>query len=333
MTEGIRPYRERMDPAAFVSVIVPTRDRADRLKDAVRSALAQTREALEVIIVDDASADHTPAVAAELAEADPRVRGIRRPESGGAPAARNAGIEAARGSVIAFLDDDCIWAPNKLETQLALLGEERGVVYCRHAIRHGQTWVVEGEPGAAAGDPVSALLRTNYIGTYSMVVRKDVLDRVGGFDETLPRLQDWDLLLRLGRRTRFGFAPQILVHGFQLPGGISMDRAALEVAADRMVESHGAFLGRRQLAALHYGLGKYLLVDGRTAAARTHFRRALRLDPGHPLHWAAVGAALLGPAPARWLRAFRRRRRASRVAGMVAELESAHPRSANPTAE
>lgn len=308
-----------------MSVIIPTRDRADRLNDAVRSALAQTRGVLEVIIVDDASADYTPAVAAELAKADPRVRGIRRPESRGAPAARNAGIEAARGSVIAFLDDDCIWAPNKLETQLALLGAGRGVVYCRHAIRHGDIWVVEGGPGAAAGDPVSALLRTNYIGTYSMVVRKDLLERVGGFDETLPRLQDWDLLLRLGRRTRFGFAPEILVHGYQLPGGISLDRSALEVAAARMVENHAPFLDRRQLAALHYGLGKYLLVDCRTSAARVHFRRGLRLDPANPLQWAGFAAALLGPAPAGWLRALRRRRRASRVAGVVAELDSGPP--------
>lgn len=329
--ERRRPGEEAERTPVYVSVVIPTRNRADRLKEAVGSALSQTRRDLEVIVVDDASEDQTHRVIAELRAADPRVRSITCPSAVGAPAARNLGIKAARGSVVAFLDDDCIWAPNKLEAQLALLRHDRGVVYCRHAIRHGDTWVVEGEPGAATEDPVSALLGTNYIGTYSLVVRKDLLEAVGGFDETLPRLQDWDLVLRLGRHTRFGFVPDTLVQGDQLPGGISLDRTALVPAASRIIESHAEHLTRRQVAALHFGLGKFLLVDGQTAAARHHFLRAVWLDPITPLHWAGLVAWLLGPVPARWLRAVRRHKRASRAPGRPAEADARHPPSRDPS--
>lgn len=295
------------DRGTLVSVVIPTRNRAGRLAEAVASVLAQSHDPIEVVVVDDASDDDTPAVIRALVESDPRIRSVRHPEPRGAQAARNAGIRDARGPVVAFLDDDCVWLPTKLEKQLAALDDRRGVVYCRHAIRHGDAWVVEGEPDATR-DPVGGLLRKNYIGTYSVLVRRDLLDAVGGFDEAMPRLQDWDLMLRLARHTRFAYVPEVLVRGEQLDSGISMDRQALAVAAERMVERHAPRLSRRQQAALHYGLAKYLLVDGLTHRARQYFARAVRLDPLAPAHWAGLAAVFLGPRPARWVRALRRRR-------------------------
>lgn len=300
-----RPRRSAPAPVPDISVVIPTRNRSEFLADAVASVLNQTHSPLEVIVVDDASADATPDTLARLADSDPRVRSIRHPGARGAPAARNTGIAASCGTVVAFLDDDCIWHPDKLEKQLGALTGKRGLVYCRHAIRHEGRWVVEGEPGAAR-DPVGGLLRKNYIGTYSILVRRELLDAVGGFDEALPRLQDWDLLLRLARHTGFSFVPEVLVHGEQLATGITMDREVLVTAADRMLYNHGPHLSRRQRAALHYGLAKYLLVDGLTGLARRYFFRALRLDPLSPLSWAGAVAGLLGPIPARWIRDARR---------------------------
>lgn len=308
MTPGERP-----SGAPRVSVVIPTRDRAAYLEEAVASALEQTLRDLEVIVVDDGSEDRTGALLDALREEDPRLRVVRHPEPRGAQAARNAGAREARGPVVAFLDDDCVWAPTKLEKQLAAMGAERGVVYCRHAIHHQGRWIVEGEAGAAR-NATGALLRRNYIGTYAVVVRRDLLRAVGGFDESLPRLQDWDLLLRLARRTRFAFVPEILVRGRQLESGITMNREALPIAAARMVETHAPSLSRAELAALHYGLAKYLLVDGLTPTARRYFLRALRLDPRAPLHWAGVAASLLGPGPARWVRSWRRRRASAEAA-------------------
>lgn len=292
-----------------VTVVVPTRNRVRSLERAVASVLSQTHRDLEVLVVDDASTDGTPEMVAGLAAEDPRVRTVRHEQRTGAARARNDGAEAARGPVLAFLDDDCVWAARKLALQLPRLGPGCGVVYGRQAILAGGQWVVEGAAGAER-DALGSLLRTNYIGTPSLVVQRDLFLDVGAFDPELPRLQDWDLALRLARRTRFAFVPEILVEGGQGDDGISGDREALRVAADRMIASHAPHLTRRQAAALHYGLAKFLLVDGVTEAARSFFLRAFRLDPFAPIHWAGVAAAFLGPAPARGIRRLRRRRRA-----------------------
>lgn len=293
-----------------VSVVVPTRNRAESLERAVASVLSQTYRDLEVIVVDDASTDRTPEVVAGLASGDPRVRVVRHGKQTGAARARNDGADAARGPILAFLDDDCVWDARKLDLQLPRLRRDCGVVYARQAIRSGGQWVVEGT-AAAEKDALGSLLRTNYIGAPSLVVLRDLFREIGAFDPELPRLQDWDLALRLARRTRFAFVPEILVEGGQGDDGISGDREALHVAADRMVANHSPSLTRRQAAALHYGLAKFLLVDGVTGAARSYFLRALRLDPLSPVHWAGVAAAFLGPVPARAVRHMRRKRRAA----------------------
>lgn len=292
----------------MVSVVIPTRNRARYVPGAVASVLAQTHRDLELIVVDDASDDDTPLVLAALSSRDRRVRVVRQERRGGAPRARNTGVHHARGAAIAFLDDDCVWAPSKLERQIPLLDDGHGVVYTRQAIRDGDHWIVEGRPSAAA--PLGSLLRTNYIGTPALLVRRALFNAVGGFDEALPRLQDWDLVLRLARHTRFAYVPDVLVRGVMVAGGISMTPGPLREAAERMIEHHARHLNLRQLAALHYGLGKFLLADGHTSVARSYFRRAVRLDPRSALNWAGVAASLLGPIPARLVRGWRRRRAA-----------------------
>ena len=99
-----------------ISVIIPAYNYARYLAEAIDSALGQTYAPLEVIVVDDASTDDTPRVLAAYGQ---RIRAIRQP-NGGAGAARNTGIAAARGEYVAFLDADDVWLPRKLELQMAL---------------------------------------------------------------------------------------------------------------------------------------------------------------------------------------------------------------------
>jgi glycosyltransferase involved in cell wall biosynthesis len=99
-----------------VSVVIPTWNRPELVTRAVRSALAQTFDAIEVIVIVDGPGDQTPAVLGEIADA--RLRVLVLPDKGGAPNARNRGVEQARGAWTALLDDDDEWLPNKLETQL-----------------------------------------------------------------------------------------------------------------------------------------------------------------------------------------------------------------------
>ena len=98
-----------------VSVIIPTYNRSLSVREAIESVLAQTYRDFELIVVDDGSADNTPSVLGSFGE---RIRGIRQANAG-VSAARNAGIRAAKGEWVAFLDSDDLWVPQKLERQMA----------------------------------------------------------------------------------------------------------------------------------------------------------------------------------------------------------------------
>lgn len=106
-----------------VSVVMPAYNAAGTLEASMRSALAQTHAAVELLVVDDRSTDASWELIQREADADPRVVPIRQPRNGGVAAARNAGIEAASGRYVAFLDSDDTWYPDKLEVQLAALRE------------------------------------------------------------------------------------------------------------------------------------------------------------------------------------------------------------------
>lgn len=294
-----------------VSVVIPTRNRASRLEGAVRSALAQTVRDIEVIVVDDASDDETSSTLAMLAAEDERLRTLRLTERGGAARARNLGAARASGSWLAFLDDDCVWHPAKLELQLGSLGPGHGASYTRQAtLDVDGRWVVEGR-ALPEGAQVEGLLRTNFVGAPSLLVERALFEEIGGFDEELPRLQDWDVALTLLGRTRFAFVPRVLVRSVLVPGGISTTPEPLKRAAELMLARHESHLSRRQLAALHYGLAKFLLVDGATDAAVRLFRRSTELDAASILNWMGLAAGLLGPGPARAVRSLRRRRSAA----------------------
>jgi len=289
----------------LVSIVIPTRNRASLLREAVESALGQRHPKVEVVVVDDGSTDDTPRLLSSLARKEPRLRVLTHETGGGAPRARNAGARAARGSIITFLDDDCVFHEDKIRMQLDLLDSGHGVVYCRQIIRDlDGGWVVEGDPGAGSHS-VEGLLR---IGTNTILLRREDFRAVGGFDEELPRLQDFELLLRLSRRTAFAFVPEALVKGVMVGGGITLTPGPLAQAAARIMDRHEPHLTREQRSLLHYILGKFLLVDGLPGEARRYMRAALRLKPVSIRNWAGLLAAFLGPGPARWIRKLRRLR-------------------------
>jgi hypothetical protein len=202
------------------------------------------------------------------------------------------------------------------------LDSDHGVVYCRQVIRDlAGGWVVEGDAGAGTV-PVEGLLR---IGTNTILVRRRLFQEVGGFDEDLPRLQDFELLMRLSRRTGFSFVPEELVKGVMVGGGITLTPGPLAQAADRIVTRHAPHLTPRDRSLLHYVLGKFLLVDGLAPLGRRYMLRALRLRPGSLRNWAGLAAALLGSAPARLIRERRRDRRTRMVEDPWASQDGVRP--------
>ena len=182
----------------MVSVIIPVFNRPTAVRRAIESVLAQTFGDLELIVVDDGSTDTTPDVVARML--DPRIRLLRTDGNRGASAARNAGINHSTAPYVAFLDSDDEWLPTKLERQLQLFerGSERlGLVYA------GTEQILPGGKVRVCvprrrDDLRRMLLTENVVGETSIgMVRRLALERIGGFDETLPALQDMDLWLRI----------------------------------------------------------------------------------------------------------------------------------------
>ena len=189
----------------LVTVVMPTYERAALLPRAVHSVLGQTMPDLELVVVDDGSTDGTPEVLASCA--DPRLR-VLRTEHLGVSAARNAALALAQGELVAYLDTDNLWSPQFLEVMVEELRDSDVAAYCgRHLfLMDGpleDARVVARRTHSPAYNP-AALLRGNSIDLNVLVHRRALVAEVGGFDEELGRLVDWDLVARIVLRHPFG---------------------------------------------------------------------------------------------------------------------------------
>lgn len=182
-----------------VSVIIPTYNRAWCLAEAVDSVLAQELRGFELIVVDDGSTDDTPRLLEGYGEA---IRTLRR-ENHGVSAARNAGIAAARAELIAFLDSDDLWLPGKLRRQVEFFTSHPKALICQTE----ELWVKNGRrvnPGKRhrkrGGMIFEPSLDLCLVSPSAVMVRRELFERVGLFDESLPACEDYDLWLRVSCR-------------------------------------------------------------------------------------------------------------------------------------
>lgn len=197
-----------------VSIIMPTYNRGYIIGRAIESVLGQTYKDFELLIIDDGSTDNTQEVVKGYS--DSRIRyewhGHR-----GVSSARNQGLSLAAGGEIAYLDTDCSWRPKFLEVMKKVLNErpEVEMVYCTYELiyqtfRNGE-WQDTGR--TIKGEPYDyqKLLRRNFIELCTILHRRECLRKIGGFDERLACLVDWDLFIRLGNGCRVEFINQSLV--------------------------------------------------------------------------------------------------------------------------
>jgi len=182
-----------------VSVIIPTYNRAWCLREAVDSALGQGFRGFELIVVDDGSSDETPQMLLGYGSA---LRMLRQ-DNRGVSAARNAGIAAARGELIAFLDSDDIWLPGKLARQVEFFRRHPEALICQTE----ELWVKNGcrvNPGRRhrkrGGMIFEPSLDLCLVSPSAVMLRRGLFDRVGIFDERLPACEDYDLWLRASCR-------------------------------------------------------------------------------------------------------------------------------------
>lgn len=212
-----------------VDVVIPAYNAAAFIADALASVAAQGDCIASVIVVDDGSSDDTVAIAEAFGRQHPELGLVclRQPNAGPS-AARNRGLAQVRAEFVAMLDADDIWAPQKLQRQLALFDQPRfaqlGVVYCGYGLMSpsGERLHNAGfrlDP-TVRGNVAERLLEANLIaGSASAVlVRRACLERVGNFDETLVCAEDWDLWLRIAEHYAFDCVEEELVWLRQHPG-------------------------------------------------------------------------------------------------------------------
>jgi glycosyltransferase involved in cell wall biosynthesis len=316
--------------AGLLSVVLPTYQRAYIVGRAIESVLAQTHRPVEVVVVDDGSTDDTRAVVKRYG---PEVRYIHQ-TNGGVSRARNTGLRAARGEFIGLLDSDDVWLPWKAEVQVSFLRRfpEIGMVWTEMSAvdvdgtmvqseylqtyygAYGKTRLADwmrplgrlGEhsvPGEHSdrkmwgGDLFSAMFFGNLVHTSTVLLRRERLRLVGGFDESLrPIGEDYDFHWRTTREGPVGYldAPTILyritapdqisnhTHGYGLPLARNNFRTLerfLRADGPRIALTPAAV--RQHLAEAHGWLGEELLLAGLDGSTG-HIARSLRVRPGQP---------------------------------------------------
>lgn len=229
------------DSSFRISVILPTWNRRRWLPQALDSVLQQTLPPHEIIVVDDGSTDGTLEA---LAPNYPAVRWIRQ-ENRGPAAARNAGARAATGNWLAFLDSDDRWLPEKLQKQVAFLKEhpDYEVVHTNEIwIRNGRRVNPKKKHQKYGGWIYPQCLPLCIISPSSLLISRRLWEELGGFDESYPACEDYELWLRLAARHPVGYLPEPLIvkhggHADQLSRQWGLDRYRVR-ALQSMLERH-----------------------------------------------------------------------------------------------
>ena len=213
-----------------VAVVVPMFNSERTISATLQSIGNQTHRQLDIVVVDDGSTDGSAAAVAAFAARDPRVRLVPQANAGVA-AARNTGVAASTAPFLAFVDADDLWAPTKIEYQLAALkegGEAVGAAYCWFAtIDETDRTVSFGPHPLAEGQILRELCAVNMIGNGStLMARRSAFEKAGGYDPTLRArgaegAEDFLICLRLAEHTEFAVVPRYLVGYRRAPGTMS----------------------------------------------------------------------------------------------------------------
>lgn len=224
----------------MVSVVIPTFNRCAQVVEAVSSVMRQKVDALDIVVVDDGSADGTVDA---LRVFEPAIRVVKQPH-GGVSAARNRGITLARYEWIAFLDSDDLWLPRKLSIQMEYLGHHPAIRICQTEeiwVRNGRRLNPRKYHKKPKGHCFDRLLDRCLVSPSAVIIHKSVFDEVGVFDEDLPACEDYDLWLRIGLRHAMGLVEEPLVikrggHPDQLSSTIpALDRFRIQALCNLLI--------------------------------------------------------------------------------------------------
>jgi glycosyltransferase involved in cell wall biosynthesis len=236
---------------ALVSVIIPTYNRAWILKEAIDSVLVQDFVDYELIVVDDGSTDDTP----DILSAYGRAIRVLRQSNKGVSAARNRGIRASSGGLIAFLDSDDLWLPQKLSRQVDFFATHPQAMICQTEeqwIRNGARVNPKTRHQKFSGMIFERSLKLCLVSPSAVMLRRSLLDTVGIFDEGLPACEDYDLWLRVSCRYPVYLIDTALIvkrggHDDQLSRAPGLDKFRIR-ALQKIVRSDLLSLSQRKAA-------------------------------------------------------------------------------------
>lgn len=265
----------------LVSVVIPTYNREKTIVRAINSVLNQTYTNLELIVVDDNSKDNTESVIQEYIT-DKRLKYIKLTKNVGGGGARNKGITEAKGEFVAFQDSDDEWMLDKLEKQMAVFQNrpDVDVIFCQMKRILGDSTIIYPKKNPTNNTNLyTSFLKENYIGTPTAIIKKEKLVANKGFDENLPRLQDWDLFIRLAKNGKFHMLNEVLCDVYLQENSISNNSDALYIALnqfDKKYHNEIILLSKYDRSSIYEKYGSLLINDGRIKQGKLFFKKGLK---------------------------------------------------------
>ena len=229
----------------LVSVIMPTFNRAETISKAIQSVYEQTYKNWELIIIDDASTDNTEDIVKTID--DERIKYVKNECNRGANFSRNYGCKMAQGEYLAFLDSDNYWLSEKLEKQVQVLrssSEKVAFVFCQIKLFNDEKVRVIPDDKFCIGNVESIMKKYNVIDTNAVLMKRVVFEKMGGFDESMPRLQDYDLFYNVIviHHYEVKYMAEILDHSILQPNSISRDASRFTKAMFLFIEKYHKYM-------------------------------------------------------------------------------------------
>ena len=276
-----------------VSVIIPTHNRAEFLRSAITSVLNQTFQDFEIIIIDDASKDHTREIITSFNDA--RIKVIHNQVSKGAAGARNIGLIHTNCEYTAFLDDDDEWLPEKLKIQTCLLDNsppEIGGV-CTGCFTIDK---VSGRLLSTYNTEMNNIYKINFIATSSILLRRECFEKCGLFDENMPTSSDYDMWIRISKIFSFKIVKNTLANHCYHENSLTLDNEKKGIGLEILIAKHDDFFKKdfKAYSKLYISLGVYYLNNGEVQKGRKAFSKAIRMNPFEMRNYFNFLLSLLG---------------------------------------
>ncbi|MBZ2166167.1 glycosyltransferase family 2 protein [Methanobacterium spitsbergense] len=273
----------------FVSIIIPTYNRANLITRAINSILDQSYTNYEIIVVDDGSTDNTKEVIQRFNE--DKINYYVHKKNRGAAAARNTGIKYSKGDFIAFQDSDDKWLPEKLEKEMDVFleaSDKIGVVYSGywHIKDNKKIYIPTPKVTKKEGNIHFELLKGNFVSGLS-VIRKICFKKVGLYDENLPNLEDWELYIRISKYFSFKFIDEPLSIAYCSSDSASINYSKNLKSSEIILKKHFAdFNDNKEILAVNKAnIGIYAFLNGDESKSRKYLMDAIRYNPLNIKYW------------------------------------------------